>query len=155
MTPTLLRSGLAFAALGVAFLGALLVLRGGALGWLLIALGLPLSLLLALAGDALTGDFGGTLRTRGAALTRQMRPWMWLTALYVALKIPVPLWPDAFSSLALLSTAALFAAALAFAGERAGARRALLMAALGFGVGLGVEVLGSRSGFPFGEYSYL
>ncbi|WP_019586536.1 carotenoid biosynthesis protein [Deinococcus apachensis] len=154
MTPTLLRSGLACAALGVAFLGALLVLRGGGLGWLLIALGLPLSLLLALAGDALGNDFGGTLRMRAAVLSAQMRPWMWLLTLYAVLKIPVPLWPDAFPSLALLSTGALFAAALAFAWERAGARRALIMAALGFAVGLGVEVLGSRTGFPFGRYSY-
>lgn len=154
MTPTLLRSGLALAALGVSFLGALLVLRDLTAGWLLIALGLPLSFLLALAGDALGNDFSGTLRARAAVLSAQMRPWMWLTALYAALKIPVPLWPDAFPSLALLSTGALFAAALAFAWERVGARRALVMAVLGFAVGLGVEVLGSRTGFPFGQYSY-
>jgi uncharacterized membrane protein len=154
VNPTLQRLGLAFAALGLAFLGALLVLRGVGSGWALIGLGLPLSLALALAGDALGGDFAGTLRARARSLTRQMRPWLWWTLLYVALKIPVPLWPQGFPVLGLASTGALFLAGLAFAGERVGARRALVMAALAFGVGLGVEWLGSRTGFPFGVYSY-
>lgn len=154
MSPVLLRSGLAFAALGVAFLGALLVIGGTPGGWGLIALGLPLAGLLALGGDALRGDFAGTVRERAATLARQTRPWMLWLALYAALKVPVPLWPQGFSLLALLSTGALFASALAYAWERAGARRALGMAALGCGVGLGVELLGSRTGFPFGVYSY-
>lgn len=154
LPPALLRSGLAFVALGVAFLGALLVLGERAGGWALIALGLPFAPVLALAGDALGVDFAGTLRRRAAALASQMRPWMWLVALYAALHVPVPLWPDAFPALALLSTGTLFAAALAYAWERVGARRALLMATLAFGVGLGVELLGSRTGFPFGQYSY-
>lgn len=154
MSPTLRRSLLAFAALGVAFLGALLVLRGAEVGWALIAVALPASLGLALAGDALGGDFAVTLRTRWVAFARQMRPWTWLLALYVALKIPVPLWPDGFPVLGLASTAALFLSALAFAWERVGARKALLMAALAFGAGLGVEMLGNRTGFPFGIYSY-
>lgn len=154
LSPTLRRSGLACAALGVSFLGALLVRGGVAGGWGLIGLGLPLSLALALAGDALGGDFGATLRARGAALARGMRPWMWLLTLYAALKIPVPLWPEGFPLLALLSTGALFLAAFAYAWERAGIRRALVMAALAFLAGLGVEVLGSRTGFPFGVYSY-
>ncbi len=144
----------ALIALGAAFLGAGLVRQGSAGGWLLIALGLPLSLVLALAGDTLGGDFRGALRARGLALMGQMRPWLWLTALYAALKIPVPLWPDAFPALALLSTGALFLAALAYAWEQAGARQALRLAALSFFAGLGVELLGSRTGFPFGAYSY-
>ncbi|BDP43078.1 hypothetical protein DAETH_30470 [Deinococcus aetherius] len=154
MSPVLLRSGLAFAALGVAFLGALLVINGLPGGWGLIALGLPLAGLLALGGDALRGDFAGTVRERGAALAGQTRPWMLWLVLYAAFKVPVPLWPEGFSLLALLSTGALFASALAYAWERAGARRALVMAALAFAVGLGVELLGSRTGFPFGVYSY-
>ncbi|MEF2276934.1 carotenoid biosynthesis protein [Deinococcus sp. YIM 134068] len=154
VSPLFLRSGLAFAALGVSFLGALLVLNGVAGGLVLIALGLPLTGVLALAGDALGPKFGQVLRLRAADVSTQMRPWMWLTALYVGLKIPVPLWPDGFPLLALLSTGALFAAAFAFAWERAGVRRALMMAALAFAVGLGVELLGSRTGFPFGVYSY-
>lgn len=150
-----LRSRLsALIALGAAFLGALLVRNGNAGGWPLIVLGVPLSLVLALAGDALGRGFWGTLRARGAALTGQMRPWLWLTLPYAALKIPVPLWPDAFPLLALLSTGALFLAALAFAWERAGVWRALGMAALACSAGLGVELLGSRTGFPFGVYSY-
>ncbi|GMA15855.1 carotenoid biosynthesis protein [Deinococcus metallilatus] len=154
MTPALLRWSLALAALGLAFLGALLVLKGTALGGAFIALGLPLSGVLALAGDTLGGDFAGALRRRTAVLAGQMRPWMGWTVLYAVLKIPVPLWPQRFPLLALLSTGALFLAALAYVWERVGARRALGLAALAFGVGLGVEVLGSRTGWPFGAYSY-
>lgn len=154
MSPSLQRFSLALAALGLAFLGALLVMRGTASGWGLIGLGLPLSLALALAGDALGGEFARTLRGRAGSFTRQMRPWMWMALLYVALKIPVPLWPQGFPVLGLASTGALFLAGLAFAGERVGARRSLMMAALAFCVGLGVEWLGSRTGFPFGVYSY-
>lgn len=154
LSPALLRSLLAFAALGVAFLGALLVLRGLSVGWGLIALGLPASLGLALAGDALGRDFAGTLRARWGALSGQLRPWMWWLGAYVALKIPVPLWPEGFPLLGLLSTAALCVAGWLYAAERVGARRAWAMAALAFSVGLGVELLGSRTGFPFGVYSY-
>lgn len=155
MTPTLLRFALPVAALGLAFLGAVLVRRGLGSGWLLIALGLPFASVLALAGDALGAAFAGTLRRRTAELSRQMRPWLWLTGLYAALKIPVPLWPEGFPLLALLSTGALGLAALAYLGERVGTGRALGLAALGFGVGLGVEVLGSGTGWPFGVYSYV
>ncbi|GAA5533611.1 carotenoid biosynthesis protein [Deinococcus aluminii] len=154
MTPALLRWSLALAALGLAFLGALLVLKGVALGGAFIALGLPLSGVLALAGDTLGGDFAGALRRRTGVLAGQMRPWLGWTVLYAVLKIPVPLWPQGFPLLALLSTGALFLAALAYLWERVGARRALGLAALAFGVGLGVEVLGSRTGWPFGAYSY-
>ncbi|MPY66696.1 carotenoid biosynthesis protein [Deinococcus sp. SDU3-2] len=154
LSPTLRRFGLALAALGVAFLGALLVLRGVALGWALIAVAFPASLGLALAGDALGGDFGGTLRTRWAALSAQMRPWMWWLVAYAALKIPVPLWPEGFPVLGLLSTGALCVAGWLYAAERVGVRRAWAMVTLSFGVGWAVELLGSRTGFPFGIYSY-
>ncbi|MBZ9751835.1 carotenoid biosynthesis protein [Deinococcus sp. HMF7604] len=154
LSPTLLRFGLAFAALGLAFLGALLVLAGPAAGWALIALGLPLAGVLALAGDALGPRFGEVLSLRLTDLLGRTRPWTALLALYVALKIPVPLWPDGFPVLGLASTAALFLAALAFVWERAGWVRAGLLMAVSFSVGLGVEVLGSRTGFPFGAYSY-
>ncbi|GGM17929.1 carotenoid biosynthesis protein [Deinococcus aerophilus] len=153
-SPTLLRSGLAFAALGVAFLGALLVLAGQAAGWALIALGLPLSGVLALAGDALGGRFQATVRARWRALLAQTRPWMWMVALYAALHIPVPLWPGGFGVLGLASTAALFVGALLYAAERVGWRRSVMLAALACGLGLAAEVLGSRTGFPFGVYSY-
>lgn len=91
---------------------------------------------------------------RVQVLRRVFRPWMGLTLLYVLLKIPVPLWPAGFPVLGTLSTAALFLGALAWAWERVGPARALGLAALAFGVGLGIEVLGSRSGWPFGLYSY-
>ncbi|PNY81635.1 carotenoid biosynthesis protein [Deinococcus koreensis] len=154
LSPTLLRFGLAFAALGVAFLGALLVLADQRAGWALIALGLPLSGLLALAGDSLGRNFAPTLSQRVRTLVAQTRPWMWLVALYVALKIPVPLWPEGFPILGLASTGALFVAALLFVWERENLSKALIMAALAFLVGLGVEVLGSRTGVPFGQYTY-
>ncbi|WP_412026946.1 carotenoid biosynthesis protein [Deinococcus yunweiensis] len=154
LSPTLRRAGLAFAALGMAFLGALLVIAGTSVGWALIALGLPLSGVLALAGDSLGRSFGPTVTQRGRALVAQTAPWMWFVALYAALKIPVPLWPEGFPVLGLASTAALFVAALLFVWERENAAKAGIMAALAFAVGLGVEVLGSRTGIPFGDYSY-
>ncbi|AXG99666.1 carotenoid biosynthesis protein [Deinococcus wulumuqiensis] len=152
--PQLLRWGLAFAALGLAFLGALLVIRGGDFGWRLIALGLPLSGVFALAGDALGGDFSGTLAKRWRGLVTHTAPWLWWLALSVALKIPVPLWPEGFSLLGLLSTGALFASALTFAAGRVGWARAGAMALFACLTGLGVEVLGSQTGIPFGQYSY-
>ncbi|WP_418514480.1 carotenoid biosynthesis protein [Deinococcus sp. RM] len=154
LSPTVWRAGLAFAALGVAFLGALLVLAELPVGWALIALGLPLSGVLALAGDALGRDFAGVLASRFAGLLAVTRPWMWFVALYVALKIPVPLWPDGFPVLGLASTGALFVAALLFVWERENAWKAGLMALVAFALGLGVEVAGSRTGIPFGLYSY-
>lgn len=154
MPPALLRWGLAFAMLGLAFLGALLVIRGAGLGWGLIALGLPLSGVFALAGDALGEDFGSTLRERWRGLLRSTQPWQWWLVLSVALKIPVPLWPEGFSLLGLLSTGALFLSALTFAAVRVGWARAGAMALLASGAGLAVELLGSQTGLPFGQYSY-
>ncbi|WP_425146147.1 carotenoid biosynthesis protein [Deinococcus sp.] len=93
---------------------------------------------------------------RLAALLRAgtLRPWMLLTALYALSKIPVPLWPGGFPLLGTLGTALLFLAALNYAWERVGAGRALLLAGLSVAAGLGIEVLGSRTGLPFGRYSY-
>ncbi|MFB9991761.1 carotenoid biosynthesis protein [Deinococcus oregonensis] len=154
MTPLLRRSLLAFAALGVAFAGALAVLAGYVGGWAGIALGVPLSGVLVLAGDKLGPEFVPTLRTRAAGLAAQTRPWTAFLALYVLLKVPVPLWPDGFSLLGLLSTGALFISAFLYVQEKENAAKAVAMAVLAFAVGLGVEVLGSRSGVPFGQYSY-
>lgn len=154
LSPTLLRAGLACAALGVAFVGALLVTSGRGAGWALIVCGVPLAGALALAGDALGPEFRGVLGARSSALGAQTRPWMWWLALYVAMKVPVPLWPQGFAQLGLISTAALFASAFLFVWERENVVKALMLAGLALGVGLGVEVLGSRSGFPFGQYSY-
>ena len=83
-----------------------------------------------------------------------VRPWMVLTALYGLSKIPVPLWPAGFPLLGTLGTGLLFLAALSFAWDKVGAAQALGLAAVAFLAGLGVELLGSRTGFPFGLYSY-
>ncbi|WP_019010942.1 carotenoid biosynthesis protein [Deinococcus aquatilis] len=154
MTPLVRRSLLAFAALGVAFAGALAVLAGYAGGWSGIALGVPLAGVLALAGDQLGPAFVPTLRSRAAELAAHTRPWMAFLALYVLLKVPVPLWPEGFSLLGLLSTGALFVSAFLYVQEKENTAKAAAMAALAFAVGLGVEVLGSRTGIPFGVYSY-
>lgn len=92
---------------------------------------------------------------RLAALLRagNVRPWMVLTALYALSKIPVPLLSGGFPVLGTLGTVFLFGAALSFAWDRLGAR-ALGLAAFAFLAGLGVELLGSHTGFPFGQYSY-
>ncbi|QLG11860.1 carotenoid biosynthesis protein [Deinococcus sp. D7000] len=154
LPPHLLRFGLAFAALGVAFLGALLVLADQSAGWALIGVGVPLSGVLALAGDALGGDFSRTLQDRTRQLISETRPWMWFIALYAVLHVPVPLWPEGFGVLGLASTAALFVGALLYAAERVGWGRSWLMAFLACGLGLSAEVIGTRTGFPFGIYSY-
>ena len=157
-SPEMWRWGLVAASLGLAFLGALGVRAGHPPGWGLIALGLPLSGVLALAGDALGGGqaeaFRAVLRRRAQVLLGVMRPWLWWLVLSAAFKIPVPLFPDAFPGLGLLSTGALFASALSFAAEQVGWARAAGLAAFASGVGLGAEVLGSHTGFPFGAYSY-
>lgn len=153
-SPALYRIAAAFVALGLAFLGALLVINQNTLGWLLIVFGLPLSALGALAGDSLGQGFFEVLQKRASQLMSQTRLWMWFVALYAALKIPVPLWPEGFPILGLASTAALFAGALAYVWEKANSFKALLMASIAFSIGLGVELLGSQTGFPFGQYSY-
>ena len=86
--------------------------------------------------------------------TGRVRPWMVLTALYALSKIPVPLLSGGFPLLGTLGTVFLFLAALSYAWDRIGVR-ALGLAAFAFFTGLGVEVLGSRTGFPFGQYSYV
>lgn len=159
LSPLAWRLGLAALALGVAFAGAVLVLAVQPAGWALIALGLPLAGAAALAGDALGGGFWPTLHARTRTLAAQTRPWHAWMALYVALKIPVPLWPDGFPVLGLASTAALFASALCYAagclgGGRVGWGRSAGLAALAFLAGWGAELLGSHTGFPFGVYTY-
>lgn len=83
-----------------------------------------------------------------------LRPWLGFAALYLLLKIPVPLWPAGFPVLSTLSTLALALAAFSFMWEKAGLARALVAAALSVGLGWLLEWLGSRTGWPFGSYSY-
>ena len=93
--------------------------------------------------------------TRLAAMLRgaRARPWRpWLAA-WVLFMVPTPLLPGAFVPLAYASTVALAVAVLLVAIDRFGRRAwALLGTAVAFG--WAVEVLGSRTGVPFGAYAY-
>jgi putative membrane protein len=67
--------------------------------------------------------------------------------------VPAPLVPRAFPTLAYLSTTFLALGLLLFAWRRVGPRAGAAFA-LAVAFGLGVEWLGSRTGFPFGAYAY-
>ncbi|MFD1733558.1 lycopene cyclase domain-containing protein [Deinococcus malanensis] len=54
-----------------------------------------------------------------------LRPWLGFAALYLLLKIPVPLWPGGFPLLGTLSTGFLCLAALSYAADRVGWGRAV------------------------------
>lgn len=86
---------------------------------------------------------------------RMLRPrwWQVLLGLWALSMVPMPLLPDLFVPLAYVSTSLLAAGVLGFTLERFG-RRGWLLFALAFGFGLLVEWIGSRSGVPFGSYSY-
>ncbi|WP_189005103.1 carotenoid biosynthesis protein [Deinococcus malanensis] len=83
-----------------------------------------------------------------------LRPWLGFAALYLLLKIPVPLWPGGFPLLGTLSTGFLCLAALSYAADRVGWGRAVSLLLLGSGTGWLVEWIGSQTGLPFGQYSY-
>lgn len=83
-----------------------------------------------------------------------LKPWLGLAALYLLLRIPVPLWPAGFALLGTLGTGALVLAALVYLGALAGWGRACGLLALGAGAGWLIEWTGSQTGFPFGVYSY-
>ena len=151
------RWGGAAAGLGVAFTGALLLKLAGQApgGAALIVAGLTLAGVSALGGDAPSWAAGPPLvRTRYQALQRTTPVWAALLAASALLKVPVPLWPEGFTLLGTLSTAFLALAATAWAGQQVGPARALIATVAATLAGLGVEVLGSRTGFPFGTYSY-
>lgn len=92
------------------------------------------------------------LRRLGAELAR--RPWRAWLAVWAFTMIPTPLFPDLFAPLAYASTSALALAVLVYALRHYGTRSWALFAAA-FAFGVAVEVLGERTGFPFGAYSYL
>jgi len=129
------------------------------LGW--APLGLPIeeatfflaTNLLVVGGVLLAVD--GRSLTRLVALGRatRARPWRpWLVA-WVLFMVPTPLFPQAFVPLAYASTGAVAVAVLLVAIARFGRRAwALLGTSLAFG--WAVEVLGSRTGVPFGAYAY-
>lgn len=125
-------------------------------------LGLPLEeALFFLSASVLVA--GGTLlcldpatpdRLRGWAAGLRERPWRALLGVWAAAMIPTPLLPEAFALLAYLSTGALTLAVLAYALRRYGVR-AWALFGVAFVFGVAIEVLGERTGVPFGAYTYL
>lgn len=109
--------------------------------------------LLVAGGVLLAVDPASWVRLRALARGARERPWRPLLAVWALAMVPTPLVPDAFVPLAYASTGALAAAVFAAAYRRFGSRAwALLAVALAFG--WAVEVLGSRTGVPFGPYDY-
>lgn len=92
-------------------------------------------------------------RARLRWLWRRTRGWMVLLAFSALIRIPVPLWPEGFAPVSLLQMSLIGLAAILWAWREVGPR-ILLMGGVAFSLGLGVELLGSRTGFPFGHYSY-
>ncbi len=103
---------------------------------------------------------GAEPRTKGARVpgTRGARPRRWWRVALMAwalAMIAVPLLgATAFVPLAYLSTGLLAAGVFGLALERAGPR-AIPAAAVALAFGWAVELLGSRTGLPFGPYRYL
>ena len=91
---------------------------------------------------------------RLSALSLPKRAW-WrpLLVLWSLSMVPTPLLPGLFPVLAYVSTTLLALGVLSFAWERYGAR-SLLLFAVAFFFGLAVEAVGSRTGVPFGAYTY-
>ncbi|RDI96253.1 carotenoid biosynthesis protein [Meiothermus sp. QL-1] len=83
----------------------------------------------------------------------RLEAWAVLLVLAGLVRVPVPLWPEGFPWLALAQMLLLCLAALAWGLRYAGVR-VLGAGALVFALGLGVEVIGSRTGLPFGSYTY-
>jgi len=92
------------------------------------------------------------LRRLWAELAR--RPWRAWLVVWALTMVPTPLFPDLFAPLAYASTTALALAVLVYALRRYGVR-AWALFAVAFAFGVAVEVLGERTGFPFGAYTYL
>ncbi|MCS7068104.1 MAG: carotenoid biosynthesis protein [Meiothermus sp.] len=131
-------------------------LLGGGLGWWVggqAALGVwaMLSASLAVKTLWLLRQPEALRRLRG--LRSHLKPWVVLLALAVLVRIPVPLWPEGFPLISLVQMGLISLAALWWGYAQVGARIGLLCA-LAFGLGLGVELLGSQTGLPFGRYTY-
>lgn len=92
------------------------------------------------------------LRTMQALINWQN--WWKATLLLWALSmIPTPLFPQAFTVLAYISTSLLALAVLGYA-YRQYQNKAFILFIVAFGFGLFIEWLGKTSGFPFGNYRY-
>lgn len=168
-------------AVSLALLGPVLALLGGLGGdllWVgrgqigravLVSVGLGFSAAWGIGFPALTGplvvlaavagaQIGWLARnseswTRLKGLLSHLEPWALLLVLAVLVRVPVPLWPEGFALLGPAQVVLLTLAALLWGWSRIGPR-ILLLAASSFSLGLGIEVLGSRTGVPFGVYSY-
>jgi putative membrane protein len=104
---------------------------------------------LMLARDARAAERLRALRREVTA-----RPWRGLFALWALLMIPAPLFPEHFPIFAYASTSALTLGVLALSRRRFGGARTLLLFVAAFTFGVAVEVVGERTGFPFGSYAY-
>jgi lycopene beta-cyclase len=109
--------------------------------------------LLVVGGLLLATDARSWERLRALGAEARRRPWRPLLGLWVVTMVPTPLVPAYFVPLAYVSTTALAAAVLVFALERYG-RRAWWLLTIALAFGWAVEVLGSRTGVPFGAYTY-
>jgi len=93
-------------------------------------------------------------RTRPAARAAGRVAWV-LTVLVVALQIPYPLLDGELRDLATIAAVVVFfAASVLHAASSRSIPFALWLVVVAGGVGFGVEVLGTRTGLPFGEYAY-
>lgn len=92
-------------------------------------------------------------RLRAAVAAARGLGWKAVFVLWALSMVPVPLWPAAFPTFAYASTALLALGTLLYARDRFG-WRAYLMFAVAFAFGVAVELLGSRTGIPFGHYDY-
>jgi lycopene beta-cyclase len=127
---------------------------GGLLAWSLnpmVWLVLVLSALVAAQTLVLLNN--PTARGRLLWLRQNLKLWQFLLIVAVLIRIPVPLWPESFSVIAILQISLISLAALLWGWSRIGVR-ILGLALLAFSIGLLVELLGSRTGFPFGVYTY-
>ena len=127
---------------------------GGLLAWSLnpaVWLVLVLSALTVAQSVVLLKD--STARGRLLWLRSNLKLWQVLLIAAVLIRIPVPLWPESFSVIAILQISLISVAALLWGWSRIGVR-ILGLALVAFSIGLLIELLGSRTGFPFGVYTY-
>lgn len=128
-------------------LGALLAWSSRLEAWLIVAL---CALVAAQAATLLRSPVGlGRLHW----LRQNLRLWQALLIAAVLIRIPVPLWPESFPVIAVTQISLITLAALLWGYGRVGVR-ILPLALAAFSIGLVIELLGSRTGFPFGLYTY-
>ena len=82
-----------------------------------------------------------------------LKPWMVLLGLAVLVRVPVPLWPEGFPIISAAQMVLISLSALLWGWGLIGVR-ILGLAGLAFFLGLGVELIGSKTGVPFGFYTY-